>query len=454
MMLMIRIRSAKALRSVRPLLLETAGTLRTPYELLSFVCERTFSGGSDRNRSSYKERLRSGIIDIKKDDVVALFQSMIRSRPLPTVIDFNRLFTAMAKTKQYDLVLDLCKQMELNGVAHNMYTLNIMINCFCRRWKLGFAFSVMGKILKLGYEPDRVTFNTLLNGLCLEGGFCSVGKWDDGAQLLRDMIRREITPNAITFSSLIDSFVKVGKLSEAQDLYNEMIKRGTDPDTITYNSLIYGLCMEKRLDEAREMLDLMVSKGCDPDIVTYSILINGYCKAKLVDEGMRLFRKMSVKGVVANTVTYSTLIQGFCQSGKLNVAKELFQEMVSEGVHPNTMTYGILLDGLCDNGEVEEAMEILEKMHYCKIDPGIGIYTIIIHGMCNANKVDDAWDLFCSLSLKGVKRDIRSYNIMLSGLYASTVKIVMDMLSSGELNKSFLDMLSGPSRDKSSSSLD
>ncbi|KAL0732754.1 hypothetical protein Bca4012_008963 [Brassica carinata] len=34
---------------------------------------------------------------------------------------------------------------------------------------------------------------------------------------------------------------------------------------------------------------------------------------------------------------------------------------------------------------------------------------------------------------------------------ASTVKLVMDRLSSGEMGKSFLDMLSGPSRDKLSS---
>ncbi|CDY26585.1 BnaA09g46920D [Brassica napus] len=31
---------------------------------------------------------------------------MLRSRPLPTVIDFNRLFGLVAKTKQYDLLIE------------------------------------------------------------------------------------------------------------------------------------------------------------------------------------------------------------------------------------------------------------------------------------------------------------------------------------------------------------
>lgn len=63
---------------------------------------------------SYNERLGSGLVDIKKDDAVALFQTMIQSRPLPSLVDFSRLFSGIARTKQYDLVLSLCKQMESN----------------------------------------------------------------------------------------------------------------------------------------------------------------------------------------------------------------------------------------------------------------------------------------------------------------------------------------------------
>ncbi|KAL0757713.1 hypothetical protein Bca101_095381 [Brassica carinata] len=90
------------LRSVRSHSFQT-GTLRN-----AFFCERVFSSGltSDRNLS-YKEKLRSGIVGIKKDDAVALFQTMTGSRPLPTLVDFSRFFSAVARTKQYDLVLAL-----------------------------------------------------------------------------------------------------------------------------------------------------------------------------------------------------------------------------------------------------------------------------------------------------------------------------------------------------------
>ncbi|KAJ4884669.1 Pentatricopeptide repeat-containing protein [Raphanus sativus] len=141
-----------------------------------------------------------------------------------------------------------------------------------RKWN----FKGLRMISTLGYEPSTVTFSTLNNGLCLDGGRVSeaVELVDHMVEMkfLRDMVRREIAPYIITFNGLIDSFVKERKLIEAKEVYNEMITRGIDPDTITYNTLIYGLCSEKRFDKA--MLDLMVTKGCDPDIVTCNILIN------------------------------------------------------------------------------------------------------------------------------------------------------------------------------------
>ncbi|CAN6895952.1 unnamed protein product [Brassica oleracea] len=410
----------------------------------------------------------------------------------------SRLFSAVAKTKQYELVLSFCKQMELQGIAHSIYTLSIVINCFCRRRKLGFAFSVLAKMLKLGYEPDTFTFSTLVNG-----------KVPEAVALIDRMVEHGCQPNACTYGPVLNS------IFSALSLFNEMEAKGIEANVVTYNSLISSFCKAGRWDDGAQLLKDMITRGIASDVVIFNALIDClvkerklkeaeelHCKVKRVDDGMKLFREISLRGLVADTITYSILIQGFCQEGKLNVAKELFQEMVSEGARPDTVTYGILLDGLCDNGELEEALEILDKMHTSKMDPGIGVYNIIIHGMCNARKVDDAWDLFSSLlPLKGVKADVKTYTIMIAGLCkkgslseadmlfkkmgeedgiapnectyntlirahlggsgvvasvelieemkrcgfaadGSTMKMVIDMLSDGRLNKSFWSMLS------------
>ncbi|KAJ4889831.1 Pentatricopeptide repeat-containing protein [Raphanus sativus] len=265
---MLMIRSTKALRFVQPLLLET-GTVRpsllhSPYEFLCFVCERAFSGSSSDRNLCYRDKLSIGLVNIKKDDAVALFQSMVRCRPLLTVIDFSKLFSGIAKTKQYDLVLDLCKRMELQGIAYDLYTLNIMINCFCRRSKLGFAFSVMGKMLKLGYEPTTITFSALINGLCLKG-----------------------------------------LVSQAVELVDGMVEMKVVPNLIILNTLVNGLCLQDRLSEAMALIDRMMANGCQPDQFTYGPVMNRMCKSGNLDDALSLFNEMETKEFKANVITYT-----------------------------------------------------------------------------------------------------------------------------------------------------
>ncbi|KHG14698.1 hypothetical protein F383_00052 [Gossypium arboreum] len=47
--------------------------------------------------------------------------------------------------KHYAIVVSLCSQMELLGVSHNAYSLNILINCCWQLGRIDFGFSVLGK---------------------------------------------------------------------------------------------------------------------------------------------------------------------------------------------------------------------------------------------------------------------------------------------------------------------
>ncbi|MFQ6641186.1 hypothetical protein Gotur_015451, partial [Gossypium turneri] len=100
------------------------------------------------------------------DHALSLFNKMIEKYPQPSIVEFTKLFAAIVRMKHYAIVVPMCSQMELLGVSHNVYSMNILTNCFCQLGRIDFGFSVLGKMLKLGVEPDVVTFSTLINGLC------------------------------------------------------------------------------------------------------------------------------------------------------------------------------------------------------------------------------------------------------------------------------------------------
>ena len=156
---------------------------------------------------------------IRIDDALASFYRMLHMNPRPCIVEFGRFLGSIAKKKQYFTVVSLCNQMDLFGVTHNVYSLNILINCLCRLNHVVFAISVLGKMFKLGIQPDAITFNTLINGRCIEG-----------------------------------------EIKEAVGLFNEMVRRGHQPDVISYSTVINGLCKTGNTSMALQLLRKMEEK--------------------------------------------------------------------------------------------------------------------------------------------------------------------------------------------------
>ncbi|XP_021617932.1 putative pentatricopeptide repeat-containing protein At1g12700, mitochondrial [Manihot esculenta] len=161
------------------------------------------------------------------DDAIASFNHVIHKHPLPSRVPFNRFLSALVKMKQYRTVLYMSKTIELLGISHDVYSLSILINCFCHLNLVDFGFSVFGKMLKLGLEPDVVTFTTLINGLCIES-----------------------------------------KMDKAVEFFDDMVASGYQPDVYTYNTIINGICKFGKTNVAIGLLKGMADRGCEPEVVS------------------------------------------------------------------------------------------------------------------------------------------------------------------------------------------
>ena len=134
------------------------------------------------------------------DHALNLFDTMLHMRPLPSIDDFNHMLGAIARMKHYSVVVTLIKQMGSLGVSPDVYTVNVLINCFCCLNRVDFGFSSLGRVLKLGYQPDCITLNTLVKGLCLQGN-----------------------------------------IARAVRMVDELEKKGYELDVITYGTIVNGL---------------------------------------------------------------------------------------------------------------------------------------------------------------------------------------------------------------------
>ncbi|RID44462.1 hypothetical protein BRARA_I01252 [Brassica rapa] len=304
---------------------------------------------------------RSGFHEIKGlDDAIDLFKDMVRSSPLPSAIDFNKLMGVVVRMERPDLVISLYQKMERKQIRRDIYSMNILIKCFCSCSKLPFALSTFGSVISIFID-----------------GYCGAKRVDDGMELLHEMSRRGLVANTITYTTLIHGFCQ------------EMISSGVCLNVVTCSTLLDGICDNGKLKDALEMFKVMQKSKMDldashpfnavePDVQTYNILICGlinngnFLEAEelyeemphrgMVDDGVELFCEMGPRGIVANAITYITLIRGFGKVGNINGALDNFQEMISSGVIPDTITIRNMLTSLWSKEELKRAVAMLEDL--------------------------------------------------------------------------------------------
>nr|XP_025653131.1 pentatricopeptide repeat-containing protein At1g62590-like [Arachis hypogaea] len=161
---------------------------------------------------------------------------------------------------------------------------------------------------------------------------------DDTLNLFEKMRRKDLVPDTITISILIDGLCKLGRISCASKLLVEMHDKGQPADIITYNSFLDALCKNHHVDKALVLFNTIKDQGIRPNICycpnvwTYTIMINGLCKEGLLHEALACLSKMEDNGRLPNAVTYEIIICALFKKGENDNAEKLLREMISRGL--------------------------------------------------------------------------------------------------------------------------
>ncbi|XP_026384815.1 pentatricopeptide repeat-containing protein At1g63130, mitochondrial-like [Papaver somniferum] len=354
-----------------------------------------------------------------------------------------------------------------------------------------YGFCLLGEMLKRGYQPDVITFTTLIKGLCLQEKIdfavimfdrmtqtgiqpdaytCNI--WalrlvDQALVLFSEMLRdSNVVPTVIAYNSLVNGLCSSGRLNEAKRVFDEMhgqweearryfdamLDRGVSPDTITFNILIDSHCKDGMTEDAWGLFKLMDKLNIKPDRITYDSMIDGLCLTGRLPEALQyinewvlqgmqvgpvqLFNKMKQNGLEPTIVTYNTLLRGLYGDGRVRTANNLVNKMKTFGISPDEVTYSTMLDGLCKNRKIGEAIELFESMEGRGISANIGMYSILICGYCKAGKLEDARKLFNEISSKGLAPDVVTYTTMIDGflrrkMLSAANKLIIEMEEKG-----------------------
>lgn len=246
-----------------------------------------------------------------------------------------------------------------------LYT--VLIYGWCKVGKIDMAKRFLGEMMQRGIEPNVVTYNVLLNGICRRASLHPEGRFErvirEAETLLGEMRERGLEPDVTSYSILLHVYSRAHKPQLCLDKLMMMKENGICPSVATYTSVVKCLCSCGRMDDAEDLLNEMLQYGVTPTAETYNCFFKEYRGRKDVDGAMKLYRKIREGSLISlNMHTYNILLRMLMALNKMGLLWEVWDDMRSSGVGPDLDAYTILVHGLCEKRKWRQACEFFVEM--------------------------------------------------------------------------------------------
>lgn len=288
----------------------------------------------------------------------------------PDAGEFTTLLDTLCKYKYPKVATEVFNKRKYKYEPNEkMYT--ILIYGWCKVNRNDMSQKFLKDMIDHGIEPNVVTYNILLNGVCRHASLHPDNRFDRTVRaaedLLKEMRDRGIEPDVTSYSIVLHVYSRAHKAELCLCMFRSMKDRGICPTVATYTSVIKCLASCGRLEDAERLLHEMASEGVCPSPATYNCFFKEYRGRKDVIGALELYKKMKAPAspTAPDIHSYHILLGMFVKLNQHGTVTELWNDMCESTVGPDLDSYTLLIHGFCENEKWREAcqffMEMIEK---------------------------------------------------------------------------------------------
>jgi len=255
-------------------------------------------------------------------DEAADFVEKWKSRiPLNTVI-YSTLIKGFAINRQADRALRAFEQMQEEGIAPNLVTMNTLLDACARSGRMARCGEILEDMQKVhGVDPDRITFSTIVKGFCL------AGEIQQAIAVMESARRRGFPADVIIFNTILDACSSRDQFELCDKLFTQMVDEGVKPTNFTLTVLIKRYGREGNVNKAHEIMESLTQQfGFKANAQAHTCLISACVINKQMSRAMKVFERMKTKGPVPDSMTYEKLISGWLRLSDAEKACELVRD--------------------------------------------------------------------------------------------------------------------------------
>merc|ERR1719261_2324543 len=139
---------------------------------------------------------------------------------------------------------------------------------------------------------------------------------DSAASVFKDMELNAVTPDLISYSTLIKGHCARGCLEQGLQLLGLMQKRGISPDAVVFNSILDGCAHKQMRTLTEQVLKDMEAAGIAPSNFTVSILVKLYGRCSDLDTAFQVVETYPAKYTFnLNAQVYTCLMSACIANG-------------------------------------------------------------------------------------------------------------------------------------------
>jgi len=291
---------------------------------------------------------------------VSVFHSLEQSGVDLNSIIYNTVLDACVECRDLQAAEAWMESTKKAGMA-DVVSFNTLIKAHLQNKNFAKARSLMEEIKTAGLQPNRVTFNELINALVIKGGDSRRGEmWD----IVEEMTSAGVKPNQVTISILLknlNSYSGQKDIEKTMDLINTM---------------------EEPMDE---VLLSSVVEAC--------VRIG---KPELLESKLKQLEGKSAVAI-SGSHTYGSLIKAHGHARDLEAVWRCWGEMRSRHIKPTSITLGCMVEAVVCNGDTEGAYELIHQMRddeSCRKSLNSVIYCSVLKGFCREKKFERVWQVY------------------------------------------------------------
>lgn len=271
-----------------------------------------------------------------------MLSRMIENRLMPTMpfTDYDLVIEKFCRLKKSYAVGMLYEKCRVKMIDLRPSSYVRIMQIFCEEGRKDEAIGVYELIHRKGIRLSLESYNALWSILFRGAKFEEIG------YLIKDALKRGLTPNVSDLSRYYGCLCGEGKWDQAADLLTMVLDNGFLPHGLDCSSLVEYYCYNKQVYVALSLHHKFEKLGGSLDVSSYNTILERLTAEKRTKEAVQMFDYMRLKDT-GNTKSFVLIIAALCCERDMRKAMIVHDEMVKKGLKPDDDAYKCLIAGFC-----------------------------------------------------------------------------------------------------------